>query len=83
MQPCTEPSSSEGDLEESKDFKLHTYHETIWAHSSSSISEGCVFVWKYEHVRWTPCRFSPPGVTGGAEGEETVNQGDDQRSCPD
>ena len=23
---------------------------------------------KYEHVRWTPCRFSPPGDASGAEG---------------
>ncbi len=26
-----EPSSSEGDLEASKAFKLHAYHETLWA----------------------------------------------------
>ena len=25
-------------------------------------------VWKYEHVRWTPCRVSPPGDASGAEG---------------
>jgi hypothetical protein len=29
-------------------------------------------VWKYEHVRWTPCRFPPQGVTSGAEGGEAV-----------
>ena len=26
------------------------------------------YVWKYEHVCWTPCKFSPPGDASGAEG---------------
>ena len=30
------------------------------------IRRGCV--WKCEHVRWTPCRFSPPGDASGAGG---------------
>ena len=72
MQQCTEQPRSEGEaMEASKAFKLHVNHETLWAHLSSSTtrSKG-VCVWQYEHVRWTPCRFSPPGDTIGAEGEK-------------
>jgi hypothetical protein len=45
MQQCAEASSSEGDLEASKAFKLHAYHETLHGRTLSSnatISEGNV-----------------------------------------
>jgi hypothetical protein len=32
MQPCTEPSSSEGGMQASKAFKLQAYHKTLWAY---------------------------------------------------
>ena len=70
-------------MEASKAFKLHANHETLWAYFSSSTarSEGCV--WKYEQVRWTPCRFSPPDDTIGVEGGEAVHREDVQWSCPE
>ena len=40
-------------------------------------------VWKYEHVQWTPCRFSPPGDASGAKGGVAVHRGDAKWSCPD
>ena len=57
-------------MDGSKAFKLHINHGTMWAHLSSSTtrSEG-VCVWKYEHVRWTPCRFFPPGALSELKGE--------------
>ena len=56
----------------SKAFKLQANHETLWAHSSSSTARSkglgeCV--WKYEHVRWTPCRFSPRATLAAPKGE--------------
>ena len=38
--------------------------------------KGCV--WKCEHVRWTPCRFSPPGDSdaSGAEGGVAEHRGE-------
>ena len=42
-----------------------------------------VCVWKYEHVQWTPCRFSPPGDACGAEKGVAVHLGDASWSCPD
>ena len=74
MQPCTEQSSSVGELEASMAFKLHAYHKTLRAYlySSTTISEG-ESVWKFEHVRWTKCRSSPPGSIIGAEGGEVIH----------
>jgi hypothetical protein len=48
------PSSSEGDMEASKAFKLHANHQTLWAYLSSSTtrSKGGR-MWEYEHVRWS------------------------------
>ena len=68
----------------SKAFKLHICHGTLWAHliSSSTRSEGgCV--WKYEHVRWPPCRFSAQGDASSAKGGVAVHRGDAKWSCPD
>ena len=65
-------------------FKLHANHGTLWAYLSSRTTrpegEG---VWKYEHVQWTPCRFSPPGDASGAEGGVAAHQEDAKWSCPD
>ncbi len=55
------------------------------AHSGSSttISEGGVWKLEQKAVRWTPCRFSPPGVACGAEGGNGSISFYDQWSCPD
>ena len=39
-------------------------------------------MWKYEHVRWTPFRFSPLGDTSGAEGGVAVHQEEHQVALP-
>ena len=41
---------------------------------------GCV--WKCEHVRWTPCRFFPPGDASGAEGGVAVHRGERKVELP-
>ena len=35
-----------------------------------------VCVWKCKHVRWTLCRFSPPGDAGGPKGGVAVHRGE-------
>ena len=56
-------------MEASKAFQLHANHETLWEYlsSSSTRSEG-VCVWKYEHVRWTQCRFSRRATLAAQKG---------------
>ena len=53
-----------------KAFKLHTYSKDtmgVLVPKHYMFRRGCV--WKCEHVRWTPCRFSPPGALSAPKGE--------------
>jgi hypothetical protein len=75
LQPCTEPSSSKGDMEAFKAIKLHAYHKTLWAYLSSSttISKGGVC------RNTSMCDGPHPGFF---QSREAVYLGDDQWSCP-
>jgi hypothetical protein len=65
----------------SKAFKLHAYHETLWALKLKHYTFRRGLFVEYRHVRWTPCRYSPPGDAISAKEVEVNHQGDDQWSC--
>ena len=53
-----------------KAIKLHANHKDtmgVLVLKHYMFRRECM--WKCEHVRWTPCRFSPQGDASGAKGE--------------
>ena len=71
MQLSTEPPGSEGAMDgvQRLSSSMTTARTTIGATVSQHYMFRRGFVWKCEHVRWTPCRFSPPGALSAPKGE--------------